>query len=65
MTDQPATETSALPTPAKGRVGSAVLKFVRITGWTSITIGMLMLGFVAHQLWVTSFFASRAQAKTR
>ncbi|MBT8212490.1 MAG: sortase [Acidimicrobiia bacterium] len=60
--DQPATETSALPTPVKGGVSSAVLKALRVTGWTSITVGMLMLGFVAHQLWVTSFFASRAQA---
>ncbi|NNF69203.1 MAG: class E sortase [Acidimicrobiia bacterium] len=62
MTDESATESTALPSAVRGGVLPVVLKVVRVTGWTSITVGLLMLGFVAHQLWVTSFFASRAQA---
>jgi sortase A len=38
-----------------------VLRVVRATGWTLVLAGAFMLGFVAHQLWVTDFFAKRAQ----
>jgi sortase A len=38
------------------------LRIVRATGWTFIWLGLLTLGFVAHQLFVTSYFAQRAQA---
>lgn len=44
------------PTPSRG------LRIVRGVGWGLITLGVLMLGFVAHQLWVTDFFAKRAQS---
>lgn len=37
-------------------------QIVRAAGWTFIWLGALTLGFVAHQLWVTSYFASQAQA---
>lgn len=36
-------------------------RILRASGWTFIWLGALTLGFVAHQLWVTSFFAERAQ----
>ncbi len=35
---------------------------VRYTGWTMLTVGVLLLGFVVYELFVTSFFAGRAQA---
>ncbi len=44
--------------PVPGRI----TRIVRGIGWTLITLGILMLGFVAHQLWVTDFFAKRAQS---
>ncbi len=37
------------------------LRIVRAVGWTLIWLGALTLGFVAHQLWITSFFAERQQ----
>ncbi len=37
------------------------LRIIRATGWTLIWLGSLTLGFVAHQLWVTSYFTDRAQ----
>lgn len=58
--DQQATDVTAVPR-AQSTARSRVLKAVRVTGWTSITLGLLLLGFVAHQLWVTSWLASRAQ----
>jgi sortase A len=36
-------------------------RLLRTTGWTLVWLGLLTLGFVAHQLWVTSFFAARNQ----
>lgn len=36
-------------------------RVVRGVGWTFVWLGLLTLGFVAHQLWVTSFFAERHQ----
>ncbi len=40
---------------------STALRIVRGIGWTLISLGLLMLGFVAHQLWITDFFADQAQ----
>lgn len=37
-------------------------RVLRAAGWTFIWLGALTLGFVAHQLWVTSWFAERAQS---
>jgi sortase A len=45
----------APPTPRRA------LRIIRGIGWTFIYIGVLILGFVAHQLFVTDFFAERAQ----
>lgn len=39
------------------------LRIVRAVGWTLIWLGALTLGFVAHQLWITSFFAERQQGQ--
>lgn len=43
--------------PAPGRF----LRIVRGIGWTFIYVGVLVLGFVFHQLFITDFFAERAQ----
>ncbi len=40
---------------------STALRIVRGVGWSLISLGLLMLGFVAHQLWITDFFADQAQ----
>lgn len=45
----------AVPAPGPGR------RLVRVIGWTLVWLGVLTLGFVAHQLWVTNFFAARQQ----
>lgn len=36
------------------------MRTVRIVGWTSIGFGLFILGFVAQQLFVTTYFAQRA-----
>jgi sortase A len=38
-----------------------VTRVVRIVGWTSIVAGVLILGFVAQQLFVTTWFAQQNQ----
>jgi sortase A len=37
------------------------VRLMRGAGWSLIYLGFLILGFVAHQLFVTDFFAARAQ----
>lgn len=32
---------------------------IRVFGWTTIGVGLFLLGFVAHQLFVTTYFAQR------
>ena len=54
------TLTTERPHPAPRR--SPVLRVLRVVGWTSLVSGLLILGFVAQQLFVTSWFAERAQA---
>jgi sortase A len=39
---------------------SVFTRIVRVVGWTSIGLGMFLLGFLFHQLFVTTFFAQRA-----
>ena len=48
-------ELTKAPKPSLG------IRIVRGTGWTFIYLGVLILGFVVHQLFVTDFFADRAQ----
>lgn len=45
----------------RARRRAMLLRVVRGVGWTSITLGLLILGFVAHQLWVTTYFAEQNQ----
>ena len=59
--------TTESETPLRERLISGVsadgigLKIVRGLGWLFIWAGLFLLGFVAHQLFVTDFFAERAQ----
>jgi sortase A len=36
-----------------------IVRSVRIAGWTSIWVGLFLLGFVAHQLFVTTYLAQQ------
>jgi sortase A len=54
-------DTSIAPKPPS-RFGRVLMKGVRITGWTFIWIGLFLLGFVAHQLYVTTWFAQQNNA---
>jgi sortase A len=58
-TDSTKAATAAeLSTP--GRRGTRLKKFVRTAGWTSIGLGLFVLGFVGQQLFVTTYFAQQA-----
>lgn len=46
-----------LPPPSLG------YQLIRGTGWTLVWLGALTLGFVAHQLWITTFFAKQNQVE--
>lgn len=35
------------------------VRTVRVVGWTSIWLGLFLLGFIGHQLFVTTFFAQQ------
>lgn len=52
------TESGEAPAPR----GGLVVRVIRLVGWTSIWLGLFLLGFVAHQLFVTSFFAQQNNA---
>jgi sortase A len=58
-------EASAATPHAQPRATTATmplgLRIARAAGWTFIWLGALTLGFVAHQLFITSYFAERAQ----
>lgn len=56
------TESAAPPREAAVELGLG-LRIVRAVGWTLVWLGALTLGFVAHQLWITSFFAERQQGE--
>lgn len=36
------------------------IKVIRAFGWTSIALGLFLIGFVVHQLFVTTYFAQQA-----
>jgi sortase A len=38
---------------------SLAVRVIRFAGWTSVWLGLFLLGFVAHQLFVTTFFAQQ------
>lgn len=55
-------ETLKPMTAARSRSWLAALRRVlRVVGWTSIVLGLLVLGFVAQQLFVTTWFAQQNQ----
>ena len=45
--------------PSSGGFGPAMIKVVRVLGWTFIWTGLFLLGFVFHQLYVTTWFAQQ------
>ncbi|MCL1692102.1 MAG: sortase [Actinomycetia bacterium] len=56
--DEPMNNPVEQPTP---RSTGVLTRIVRIVGWTSIVVGVLILGFVAQQLFVTTWFAQQNQ----
>ena len=53
-------EVETAPTPAGG---SRVLRVVHNLGWIFIYLGVLTLGFVVHQLYITTWFAQQNQSE--
>lgn len=56
---QDAVESATGPAPASGRG----LRILHNVGWTFIYLGFLTLGFVVHQLFVTTWFAEQHQSE--
>jgi len=48
LTDRP-------PAPKRGRA----TRIIRAIGWTSVGLGLFLLGFVVHQLFITTYFAQQ------
>jgi len=57
MTDVVQQDTVAEPAPVSR--GTRITRIVRVVGWTSMGIGLFLLGFVVHQLFVTTYFAQQ------
>ena len=57
MDDQAKPPAQDSATPTRGTLA----RVVRAVGWTSIVVGVLILGFVVQQLFVTSWFAEQHQ----
>ncbi|MEA3510526.1 MAG: sortase [Actinomycetota bacterium] len=53
-------DTTPVERPVSRSVGP-LTRVVRIVGWTSIVAGLLILGFVVQQLFVTTWFAQQHQ----
>jgi sortase A len=47
---------------ARARARAVRVRVVRALGWTLVWLGLLTLGFVVHQVWITSWFARQHQA---
>lgn len=58
MDESPQPDPPLLPTPVKTGRGR---KIVRAVGWISVISGLLVLGFVVQQVFVTSWLAERNQ----
>lgn len=54
-----ATETKPVTPPPSGAQESTVRRVVRGSGWALIGLGLFLLGFVGHQLFVTTWFAQQ------
>ncbi len=50
-------------TPRASTEMGLLTRIVRAVGWTLIWLGLLTLGFVAHQLWVTTWLSERNQSE--
>lgn len=55
------TERTESVSPETSR-GGPLVRVVRFVGWTSVWLGLFLLGFVAHQLFVTTYFAQQNNA---
>lgn len=58
MSDTVQRDLRQISTPVTRR--SVFSRIVRGVGWTSIGLGLFLLGFLFHQLFVTTYFAQRA-----
>lgn len=58
MTQIEASQRAPVPEPA---TGGRLLRLLHNAGWTFIYLGVLTLGFVVHQLFVTTWFAQQKQ----
>jgi sortase A len=58
MSDTVRTDLKETPTPVPK--GSVFTRIIRAIGWASIGLGLFLLGFLFHQLFITTFFAQRA-----
>jgi sortase A len=56
MTDR--AEPAQASSPSEGMF----VRAIRFVGWASVWLGLFLLGFVAHQLFVTTFFAQQNNA---
>ena len=54
------TDTGWRPAVARNRLGPATI--VRWAGWLMLSVGVLLAGFFVYEMFITSFFAGRAQA---
>ncbi len=62
MTDVADTVTSAEPSASQA-ASTRGLRLLHNAGWTFIYLGVLTLGFVFHQLFITTWFAQQAQSE--
>lgn len=60
MRDVTTARSTVRPARAYARFDAAAL--ARGAGWTALGVGLLLAGFVVYELFITSFFAGRAQA---
>jgi sortase A len=60
MTDLPSDATASTPSTS---FRDTALRAVRTLGWTAIGVGLFLLGFVGHQLFVTTWFAQQNNAQ--
>lgn len=61
MSDTLQRETPRARTP--GSFGRAAVKVVRFLGWACVSLGLFLLGFVFHQLYVTTWFAQQGNTQ--
>ena len=62
MTQTSAPEATETPAGQAGS-GDRTLKILHNVGWTFIYLGVLTLGFVVHQLYITTWFAQQNQSE--